>query len=78
MRNIEACLACHGGTLKDVVRVEVYLKDLGDFDAMNAAYRTHFAEPLPTRATIGAGLVGDILVEIVVMALLGEERGGRP
>jgi len=66
--NVVAVLAEAGASLSDVVRVGVYLQDLADFDAMDAVYREYFADPMPARTTVGAGLV-DILVEIDCIAL---------
>jgi 2-iminobutanoate/2-iminopropanoate deaminase len=70
-------LAAAGATPADVVRVGVYLEDLGDFAAMNAVYERFFAQaapdaPLPARTTIGAGLLG-IKVEIDCVAVLPED-----
>ena len=41
-----------GFSLSDVVETRVYLKDLADYDGMNAAYRSYFPDKLPTRATM--------------------------
>ena len=55
---------------KDVVDGVVYLPDLTKFNDMNASYRTMFAKDLPTRATVGAGLMGaDAAVEIMLTAV---------
>jgi 2-iminobutanoate/2-iminopropanoate deaminase len=51
--NVSAVLAAAGKSLADVVRVGVYLTDMGDFAAMNAIYARHFAEPYPARTTVG-------------------------
>ncbi len=69
--NLRAVLAEVGADLEDVVRVGVYLADIGDFAAMNAVYAEHFPVPLPARTTIGAELPG-IKVEIDCVALLPE------
>ena len=48
-----------------VVRCNVYLKDIGDFAAMNEVYAAAFTKPYPARTTIQAGaLPGGIAVEI--------------
>jgi len=70
-------LARLGRTLKsagfewsDVVDAVVYLPNLGDLAAMNAAYREVFAKAFPARATVEAGLVSpDGLVEIMLTAV---------
>ncbi len=54
--NIESVLRELGGTLKDVVKVTVYLVDPGDYRAMNEAYKEFFPSEPPARsvARIGA------------------------
>ena len=59
-----------GCTLDDVVKVNVFLVDLADFDAFNEVYRAAFAEPYPARTTVQAGLPGGIRVEIEAVARL--------
>jgi 2-iminobutanoate/2-iminopropanoate deaminase len=53
IRNVATALEAAGRTLDDVVRVGVYLADMGNFDAMNEVYARHFARPYPARTTIG-------------------------
>ena len=47
----------------------VYLTDMSKFQDMNAAYRERFPKDPPARATIGVGLGGDALVEIMFTAV---------
>lgn len=56
IRNIETILKELGGTLKDVVKVTVYLANPEDYRAMNEAYREFFPSEPPARsvARIGA------------------------
>ncbi len=56
IRNIESILKETGGTLKDVVKVTVYLVNPGDYRAMNEAYKEFFPSEAPARsvARIGA------------------------
>ena len=70
LANLEACLRAAGCTLGDVVKVNVFLVDLADFDAFNAVYRDAFDEPYPARTTVQAGLPGGIRVEIEAVARL--------
>ena len=72
LANIAAILAETGATLDDVIRCTVYLSDLANFARYNRIYGEHFSDPKPTRTTVGAQLL-DILVEIEVVAYLGEE-----
>ena len=53
----------------DVVKCTVYLREFGDFAAMNAVYREYFPSEPPTRATVGVtALAADFRVEIGVLA----------
>ncbi|MGH3733891.1 MAG: RidA family protein [Acidimicrobiales bacterium] len=69
-KNVAACLASLGATLDDVIRVEVYLADMGDFAEMNDAYATVFTAPFPTRTTVGVRLPAGMKVEITVLAVV--------
>ena len=50
--NIKAVVAAAGGTMDDIVRVGLYLTDLSQFAAVNAAMAEYFAAPYPARSTI--------------------------
>lgn len=53
----------------DVVKVNVYLTDMGDFEAMNEAYAARFDAPYPARTTVGvAALPLGARVEIELVA----------
>jgi 2-iminobutanoate/2-iminopropanoate deaminase len=52
-RNVETVLHAAGKTLADVVKVGVFLTDMRDFQAMNAAYARCFEAPYPARTTVG-------------------------
>ncbi|MDQ0189062.1 hypothetical protein JI721_10610 [Alicyclobacillus cycloheptanicus] len=73
LENVKAVLEAAQATLDDVVKVNVYLANIEDFDAFNAVYREFFKEPYPARTTIGAAL-RKILVEIDVIAEIGREE----
>jgi len=67
--NLRAILEAAGSSLDDVVKCNVYLRDINDFAAMNEVYKTIFAPPFPARTTIQAGaLPGGIAVEIECIA----------
>lgn len=67
--NLFAVLADGGLTSDDVVKVNVYLTDMGDFAEMNEAYRTRFTAPFPARTTVGvAALPMNARVEIELVA----------
>ncbi|HEY1953802.1 MAG TPA: Rid family detoxifying hydrolase [Gemmatimonadaceae bacterium] len=70
--NLRAILEAAGSSLDDVVKCNVYLRDIKDFAAMNEVYETVFASPFPARTTIQAGaLPGGIAVEIECIARKG-------
>ena len=56
LKNIQAILEASGCTLKDIVRIGVFLADLKDFDAMNDVFRQFFPEDPPARTTVGCEL----------------------
>jgi 2-iminobutanoate/2-iminopropanoate deaminase len=66
--NLRACLAAAGCELTDVIKVNGYLVDLGDFAVYNEIYREYFTEPYPARTTVGAALAPGLLVEIEAVA----------
>ena len=70
--NLKAILEAGGSSLGQVVKATVFLKDLGDFSAMNAVYASYFAtdeDTLPARTTVEvARLPRNLLVEIEVIA----------
>ncbi|MBX7243906.1 MAG: RidA family protein [Candidatus Sumerlaeaceae bacterium] len=69
LQNLEAVLSATGSGLYQVVKTTVYLKNMGDFAAMNAVYEKHFQIVPPARATVEvARLPKDVLVEIDCIA----------
>ncbi len=70
MRNLAAILAASGSSLGKVVRCTVFLKNMGDFAAMNEVYGRYFKEAPPSRSTVEvARLPKDVLVEIDAIAV---------
>lgn len=65
--NIRAILEAAGSNLGQIVRVDVYLSDMDNFQRMNEVYRTYFDGDFPVRTTVGADLRG-FDVEITVIA----------
>ncbi|HTM69260.1 MAG TPA: RidA family protein [Luteimonas sp.] len=51
--NLAAVCAAAGGTFDDIVRVGLYLTDLGQFAQVNAVMAEYFQAPYPARSTIG-------------------------
>jgi 2-iminobutanoate/2-iminopropanoate deaminase len=53
LRNIEQILGEAGLGLADVVKMNVYLSDMGDFEEMNRAYLEVIGDSPPARITVG-------------------------
>lgn len=70
LRNLRGVLESAGTSWDRLVEVNVFLKDMGDFAAMNEVYNGEFPAGGPARTTIGvADLPGDNFVEIRAVAL---------
>lgn len=70
LRNVSEILEAAGSGLGKVVRSGVFLKNMGDFAAMNGVYGKYFSSAPPARTTVEvARLPKDVLVEIDVIAL---------
>ena len=69
-KNLSAILTAAGSSLQKVVRSTVFVKNMGDFAAMNEVYGRYFNAAPPARSTVEvARLPKDVLVEIDVIAL---------
>lgn len=69
--NLQAVARAAGGELKDIVKLNVFLLDLGDFPVVNQVMAEYFTEPYPARAAIGvaalpkaAGVEMDAVMEL--------------
>lgn len=70
LKNLTAILTAAGSSLEKVVRSTVFLKNMGDFAAMNEVYGRYFGSSPPARSTVEAArLPKDVQVEIDVIAL---------
>jgi 2-iminobutanoate/2-iminopropanoate deaminase len=70
LKNLAAILESSGSSLEKVLRCTVFLKDMGDFAAMNEVYGRYFKQAPPARSTVEvARLPKDVLIEIDVIAL---------
>jgi len=71
LKNLAAVLEASGSSLQKVLRCTVFLKNMGDFAAMNEVYGKYFTQAPPARSTVEvARLPKDVLVEIDVIALV--------
>jgi reactive intermediate/imine deaminase len=51
--NLAAVARAAGGSLNDVVKLTVFLTDLGNFATVNAVMEDYFHKPFPARAAVG-------------------------
>lgn len=51
--NLSAVCEASGGELQDMVKLQIYLTDLGQFAIVNEVMAKHFKQPYPARAAIG-------------------------
>ena len=51
--NLKAVTEAAGGTLDQIVKVTIFLTDLGDFATVNAVMESYFNKPYPARAAVG-------------------------
>jgi reactive intermediate/imine deaminase len=71
-RNLAAVAAAAGGSLGDVVKLNVFLTDLGHFPKVNEIMAGYFGQPYPARAAVGvAALPRGALVEADAVMVLG-------
>ena len=74
--NLAAVAEASGGTLANLVKLNVYLTDLGNFPVINQVMADYFSEPYPARAAVGiSALPKGSMVEIEgVLVLDGDGR----
>jgi 2-iminobutanoate/2-iminopropanoate deaminase len=73
LENVRALLEAAGASFDDVVRMNVYLADIADYDEFNRMYAELVnTDPRPTRTTVGAQLA-DILIEIDCVAYIAPD-----
>ena len=71
LKNVEAILRSAGASLASVVKTTVFLKDMGEFGAMNDVYAEFFGGSAPARSTVEvARLPRDVKVEIEAIAVV--------
>jgi 2-iminobutanoate/2-iminopropanoate deaminase len=70
MENGKAVLAAAGCGMNSVVKTTIYLKNIGDFAAVNEVYGSYFTSDPPARATVEVSrLPKDVAVEIDFIAV---------
>jgi 2-iminobutanoate/2-iminopropanoate deaminase len=69
--NIRNVLEAAGSSLQNIVKTTVFLRDMGDFTAMNAVYASFFPSEPPARSTVQvAALPKGAAIEIETIAIL--------
>jgi 2-iminobutanoate/2-iminopropanoate deaminase len=69
LTSIQRLLEAAGAALADVVKVQVFLKNSDDFQAMNEVYREFFDSQRPTRTTVAVAFVDPLMkIEIDCIA----------
>ena len=78
LRNIRGILEASGSSLQDVLKLGVFLADIGDFAAMNEVFREFFPESPPARTTVSCVLPKPTMkVEIDCVARVRTKAGSR-
>ena len=69
LMNAQAVVQAGGLKLKDVVKVTVFIRDMGEFAAINEVYAGFFTDSPPARSVVEVSrLPKDVLVEIEMIA----------
>ena len=71
--NLQAVARAAGGELSDIVKLNIFLTDLGHFALVNEIMAQYFQQPYPARAAVGvASLPKDAQVEMDAIMVLGK------
>lgn len=71
-KNLAAVATAAGGSLANVVKLNVFLTDLGHFPKVNEIMADYFSQPYPARAAVGvSALPRDALVEADAVMVVG-------
>lgn len=74
IQNMKAVAIASGGSLDDIVKLNVYLIDLTNFSKVNDIMARYFSQPYPARAAIGvAALPRAALVEMEAVLVLPDK-----
>ena len=73
MKNLQKTFAAAGSSLDNVVKAQVFLEDLSQFDAFDEVWKQYFKTP-PARTTVGTTglLVKDAMIEIDLIGYVGK------
>lgn len=77
LKNIKAIVESIGHKMEDVVKVNIFIKDINDMNAVDEVYSTFFVNGTPARRTVGvSALAHDALIQID--AVISNEEGTPP
>ncbi len=72
-KNLQAVCEAAGGSLKDIVKLNIYMTDLGNFATVNEVMTQFFEQPFPARAALGVrALPKNVAVEIEGVMVLAD------
>jgi 2-iminobutanoate/2-iminopropanoate deaminase len=76
LENIKNIVETAGASLENIVKVNVYLKDMGMFNKFNSVYSQYFREKPPARAVVGvSSLPAGVDLEVEAVAYIGDKVG---
>ncbi len=76
LENIKAIVEAAGGSLEDIVKVTVYLRDISKFEEFNRVYSEYFKKDPPARVVVEvSNLPKGVDVEVEAIAYIGEKEG---
>ena len=65
LTNVKNLIEAAGGSIENVVKTTVFIKDMNDFAKINEVYAKYFTEPYPARSCVEvARLPKDVLLEV--------------
>lgn len=71
--NLQAVVEAAGGSLQDIVKLTIYLTDLGNFTTVNEIMTRFFVQPFPARVAVGvAALPKDAQIEVDAIMTLDD------
>lgn len=76
LSNVEAALREAGATLSDVVRTRLFVVDIDDWEAIGRAHGEVFGDirPAATMVEVDRLIAPELLVEVEVVAIVGDEE----
>ena len=69
LTNVKNLIEAAGGSIENVVKTTVFIKEMNDFGKINEIYKKYFKEPFPARSCVEvARLPKDVLLEVEAIA----------